>query len=610
MNVTAKIKLYDGTDAAKKLACSFSAEGNNVCVDEPVTFDVPKEGSNIFLPSSDSKRNKLGLFNILGKEKTYRYRFGITSSSSSGGGYYYNLDMVVESAETGKLLYGVIIYGDEAAGQYPVKATYCAVTETDDGQEINGDEYVENNGNNIFTIKFKEPARKFRIRLSYWSRASYNACVTYVSALPQFYELDKRKIVSIESKVQMCENSDEIKYGIIPSDGTIEVADSDGEISEMLKAGIIAHDNAEIGIYAGNNLIQNHLIYSSDYDSEKKAVTFSISDKLKNIEHIGYPGRQISEEKASLWELLVDVMKYAGYSEQDLKKTCVSNVYTYNDTNQQSVEIWLKSIYIPKPYLESANLRKTIDKICTVAQLYCYCDCQGELKFVSARPQLDMSQKIAKISKDRVYGAVRDDLFPKSKYEQVEYTLKNLTLKKDAELATLTTEFAELDDDNNVNVLSEWKSSCDTGTVKEFNADNQYRLFYYEKTFELDKCIDLKTLWFEIQDKTFNNGSESEETFSSKKGTSDISFIRTTYERKNELISQYISGDNLVSNDPINKKVLMAYCSDVGKCTLMIFALCEKYVQQENSTVIKNVLRRQIKIFGNKYESTDVTNVF
>lgn len=613
MEVTARIKLFEATDAAEKLTCAFQEAGNNLCGEVVYSQEDLREGINSFLPyknegtgaeaDEENSFNRLGLFNILGSDKKYQYRSGITGTKQdmTGNGYRYELNLVAESAEAGKKLYGVVIYGDHAAEQFPMKATYCALNTDADGVETEGTKYIASNENAVFTIKFAEPARKVKISLDYWSRPQYNACVTAVLPLSAYYVLDKHRLISVETKSQMCEDSDEIKYGTLPGDGTIEANDYDGEICELLRNGIISNESV-VDICAGDTLVQRQLIASSDYDSEEKTVKFTLGDKLSLFENINYEGMRISKTAKKLIEILQEVMSVAGYGSDEVLAMCNEEICPQGDTVKISVREWLESIVVPFPYLESDNLRETLDKICTAAQLFCYCDVDGEPKFVSARPQSYSDKEIVRIPKERTYGALHEDVFPKLKYDAVESTVTTLTLKKEDEIESTTFDFY---DEDSLAYKSDWEKDCDVATAIKFangaQTDGTPDLVYLEKTFDVEPTVYMNTAHFEAVDKNKEGDDESEISTEIRANKSNVVLKKCNYGDKDSFLSEYYSNGTLVK-DPTEKDVVMGYCYNTTKCTVMMFVPV--------LTGSKYKLSREIKLIADNYEAGEVTNIY
>lgn len=612
MDVTARIKLFEAADAAEEISCVFQEQGNNLC-GTATDFDELREGVNAFLPyknegsGAEAQRensfNKLGLFNFLGSDKNYQYRFGITGTDEDieEKGYRYELNLTVESVQPDKKLYGIVLHGDYAAEQFPMKARYCAVNVDKDGVETDGPEHLVSSENVIFTIKFAEPARKVKIKLDYWNRPQYNACLTAVLPLSSYYILDRRQLLSVETKTQMCENSDEIKYGTLPGDGSIEAYDYYGEICELLKYGIISNESI-VEICAGDTLVQRQLIMSSDYNSEDKSVKFTLGDKLALFEEVNYVGMRMGKYSKSLLEILKEVLGSANYTEGKVENMCKESICPQGDTVKISVKEWLDSIIVPFPYLEADTLRATLDKICVAAQLFCYCDFDGELKFVSARPQSFSDNDVVRIPKERTYGNSREDVFPKLKYDAVESTVKTLSLKSDDEVSSATFTFYE-SNNNNLTYQSDWEKDCDADTAIKFannlKTEGTPDLIYFEKTFDVEPSVFMNNAYFEVVDNIRDQTIDDENTIVVKKTDEVATLKQCDYDKKNSFLSEYYNNGQIIK-DPTEKKVVMGYCYNTTKCTVMMFVPVSKATM--------HTLKREIKLIADNYEVGEVTN--
>ena len=149
-----------------------------------------------------------------------------------------------------------------------------------------------------------------------------------------------------------------------------------------------------------------------------------LTNKLEQWDTLKYAGRALTEA-CSAWDLLVEVFGTAGYSESDVKAMCDSLISVRHPVSgaetEMTVEAFFKGVTIPYPYLEESTFRDAVTKFCQLGMLWCYCDDNDNIKFVSARPKLLQGERerAYKYPKSRVYGTTSTEIFLKNKVKQL-----------------------------------------------------------------------------------------------------------------------------------------------------------------------------------------------
>ena len=84
---------------------------------------------------------------------------------------------------------------------------------------------------------------------------------------------------------------------------------------------------------------------------------------------------------------------------------------------EMTVEAFFKGVTIPYPYLEESTFREAVTKFCRLGMLWCYCDDNDNIKFVSARPKMLQGERerAYKFPKSRIYGTTTTEVFLKNK---------------------------------------------------------------------------------------------------------------------------------------------------------------------------------------------------
>lgn len=372
-------------------------------------------GSNLYMYG-----NKLRPRNVVGKDLSYDgVRFGETDENG-----LLDLTLTVTAAGADGLVQGVIVYGDFYALQYATEA------ELDDGTIIKSNDEV-------WAIRWNEPAKTHTVTFKKWNRANYNACFTHLTVLPSVLEFDRRKLRHVDSLSQCTGQRDTIWYGVIWNTGSIEIWDSDGEIYDYIKDGIIEDTQMPIIIENrgrhGATALQHHLNARASYEIETRMLKIELTNKLEAWDTMKYAGRALTEA-CTAWELLVEVFGTIGYTEDDVKTMCDKKIPVLipsTKTNiEMTVEEFFRAVTIPYPYLEESTFREAITKFCQLGMLWCYCDDDDNIKFVSARPKLLQGEldRAYTWPNSRIYGPVTRDVFLRNKFKRVETQVNNANL--------------------------------------------------------------------------------------------------------------------------------------------------------------------------------------
>ena len=329
-----------------------------------------------------------------------------------------NKQLTVTLEVVGKYIDSIIVYGDRTANQFPTKA------------------YRDGNPNDIiysddpvWAIKFDQQSDSHSITFLEWNRANYNACITYVAELKNELTLDKSWIKSVESLSQSTGQPKDIYYGVIPSSGTINLLDRDGEINDYLQEGILEISNTPINIYCNNDSqkLISHISNEGEYLRENKTLSLQLQDKFDLLLNNKYLGRKLSAN-TNAYNVISALLTDMGYSEYIDIMLAENMIVSTNGSNVvMSVKDYLSQITIQYPYLEESTYREALEKFCLLAQLNMMNkDGLDYPVFVSARPVIRSSANIIKVPQRNIFGDFKTDIIVKNKIGSVSCSYRNI----------------------------------------------------------------------------------------------------------------------------------------------------------------------------------------
>ena len=461
-------------------------------------------GSNLYMYG-----NKLRPRNVVGKDLSYDgVRFGETDENG-----LLDLTLTVTAAGADGLVQGVIVYGDFYALQYATEA------ELDDGTIIKSDDEV-------WAIRWNEPAKTHTVTFKKWNRANYNACFTHLTVLPSVLEFDRRKLRHVDSLSQCTGQRDTIWYGVIWNTGSIEIWDSDGEIYDYIKDGIIEDTQMPIIIENkgrhGATALQHHLNARASYEIETRMLKIELTNKLEAWDTMKYAGRALTEA-CTAWELLVEVFGTIGYTEDDVKAMCDKKIPVLipsTKTNiEMTVEEFFRAVTIPYPYLEESTFREAITKFCQLGMLWCYCDDDDNIKFVSARPKLLQGEldRAYTWPNSRKYGTTTRDLFLRNRFKKVEAQINNVS-QTTSTIASLSFEGYSYDQNGNLDTTFSNRNEYDIEII-DYDATESLGIPAQFTFAVFLRYVEISTL-YKLTGETGLGGSYTRTAISVKQGES------------------------------------------------------------------------------------------
>lgn len=329
-----------------------------------------------------------------------------------------------------KNLKDIIIYGDSVVGQFPTRAIIDGDTEiyTDDCRWI---------------ISLKNESDTHSIEFTHWNRANYNACLTFISIMMKYIEIDKKNgLKTVESLSQSTGQPKEIYYGVVANNGEFKIVDVDGEILEMIKNSVIDTKPLRTDIYVNNKCIQTHISSDNNYDNVSKILDVDLVNDLVMWQQITFDGYNYPEKEESAYDVLVNLFSYIGKNKDEVDDMISGNIFDNND-NYVQMKDYLSNIVLEFPSLPTSSFRSAIDKFCVLAQLNLYIDDDNKIKFVSARPLIHSTQSIINVPLKNQFSVLNKSVILKNKYDSVEVPKYNILDTIDYEKIVASGEYTE-----------------------------------------------------------------------------------------------------------------------------------------------------------------------
>lgn len=310
----------------------------------------------------------------------------------------------------------IIVYGNKTTNQFPTRAIIDGTT------EVFSDDYR-------WAINLQEEKDTHTIEFTHWNRENYNATLTFISVMMKYFEIDKRSgLKSVESLSQSTGQPKEIYYGVVPSSGSFEILDVNGEIAEMIRDGVIPNSNIKTDVFANGVKVQNNIINDTSYNNNSELFSTKSTDIIdslnylkfdsvkfpKYIINLSYPNYAISH----LYELLsVISSRFALDIDFSTKIKYGFGNYKKVDTIQN----YLTNIKLNNLYHSESIAIDVINEILQIAQLNLLQKDDGKLYVVNSRPILTGEENIISLPIRNQNSTLDLDLVLKNKYNNVKY---------------------------------------------------------------------------------------------------------------------------------------------------------------------------------------------
>lgn len=240
----------------------------------------------------------------------------------------------------------------------------------------------------------------------------------------------------------------EIFYGGVPKTGSMKIDDPQREIVDKVLDGTFDLSDTTVKTYYNDKLQGVFKTSDSDYEENSGELSVSLVDNISNWDKIQFAGRDYSLRaddaiKPNLYEILsyvlMTTLKWNASNtvmQSDVNVMCslIISVNMGDVIEDMTVMQYLQRIIIPYDYLPADNLRSTVDKICTVAQLnYAETNKSGgvypkNIRFFNARPAKARSEDIIAISPTSQNIFPTRDVLLKNKYDTSQINFEQVNL--------------------------------------------------------------------------------------------------------------------------------------------------------------------------------------
>lgn len=250
--------------------------------------------------------------------------------------------------------------------------------------------------------------------------------------------LDKSWISSFESNSESTDTPSELTDGAISNTGTLTLKDKRGQLRNYIEQGLIDNSSLPIDIYLNGKLAQTHIGEASDYNLSSYELSINLKGIVESLENMTYSGYKYEGRATSLAAILRSILLEAGFDLNEIHEMLSEKYFFVDDRFNITVEDFLTAVQIDYPHLESSSVKEAIDKVCQVAQLYCYEKPNGKLTFSQARPINSNNKDIIILQAGDCYSDFSKSLILKNKYNGVKANVKRYMKKieKDTQVAS------------------------------------------------------------------------------------------------------------------------------------------------------------------------------
>ena len=299
----------------------------------------------------------------------------------------------------------VTIFGDSVNRQFPIEAYLDGGTTpiySDDPQWV---------------IHFPTTANSHTVKFTKWNRKGYNAAITLIRITSSYYDLTTfTGLNDVKVTLQRNTNPQELEYGVVPNSGTFEMTDTDGEVEDLIRDGILPISNLPVDYYVNGKRKSRHITRDSDYSTDRTA-SASMSNNISNWDNIQFKGRAYTGTQTTLYTMLLDILNSTIFDNKLTSTTFDSLLIGLSKSR-------LQEIYTAYDYVEPDTLRNTVDKVCVVAQLNCYEVAENDypynIRFAHAMPAEYNTVQILTIPERYQASQPTKDIILRNKYDGVE----------------------------------------------------------------------------------------------------------------------------------------------------------------------------------------------
>lgn len=347
-------------------------------------------GSGLKFSSDGTLVNADGNNAVLVNEKQGKeFVWGVVPTSKA-----YTVEMSIELTEL--KLTALTFVGDQIAGQFPTKI------------EIDGETY--SNDEVDISLPISGTKKDVLVKFTEWNRANYSAVLTRVAIMADEITLANADIKTLESKAQSTAQPDDIYYGSVPSSGSVDIYDKNGDFFDNVRNGTIPNSNVPVELFVNGKRVQGHISTDSNYDVNAMVFTMDFENKLSSYEKVMYEGYAYTDETKTLYEMFETFCVKVGLTSDQMAIMLGEQIVYGTPSKIGTVADYFKAITVPYPYIERGTVRETFDKFCQLTQLNLLENDNGDLVFVQARPIRSGNEQVLVIPARCQMSAIDTDI--------------------------------------------------------------------------------------------------------------------------------------------------------------------------------------------------------
>jgi hypothetical protein len=186
--------------------------------------------------------------------------------------------------------------------------------------------------------------------------------------------IDRRNIVSINSKNSSRSDNSRPSFGIISSSGSVQFKDLDGKIEDYANKRILT-SNLSIKVYVENTITKQKMLVSDlktenwRYDSDNRSANVTIKDDLEEWQGIQVDRIPLRSESSA-------------YELYQILRNRTPSKYQFANMDE-ATEDYLGGIVVKFPYLDSGSLWSQWNKFCEAFGIYIYKNIEGKIVCVN-----------------------------------------------------------------------------------------------------------------------------------------------------------------------------------------------------------------------------------
>jgi hypothetical protein len=282
---------------------------------------------------------------------------------------------------------------DRVAGQYPHKYIHTYAGERTEYENTSADPYIIDGllgANDVEqTLEFTD-----------WERPNYPMCLTFFEYLPSYEVFTDSDVINIDTTIEATNDITTINYGCMSNIGNIEIYDKTSVQGYNLlwnyaKMGYFNLSTFTLKIEMFNGEVSHHIVSKTPYYSNNKTFSADLTDNIYTWNELMCEPTAYTSQ-TTLYDVLFDLLdtyipreSYNTFQKMATQKIVIGNNNENAEVVQDEVYLteYLQNIIIPAFSFGEESFISRLNKICVVAQLYCYYDENNILSFTNARPK-------------------------------------------------------------------------------------------------------------------------------------------------------------------------------------------------------------------------------